>query len=110
LRLLRLRSLLGFVGLVAFGRLVALGRLGGLLGLLGLCLFGVGHIHLPAQASTTSLLDLKKRTLRPSASVRKPTRSPFFVAGFHSITFERSIAASFSTMPPCTLRCGFGFV
>ena len=49
-------------------------------------------------ASTTSLLDLKKRTLRPSVSVRKPTRSPFFVTGFHSITFDRSIELSFSTI------------
>src|SRR6185369_8371473 len=109
LRLLRLRSLLD---LFALRSLVALRGLLGLRcfrSLLRLGFVSVRHIHLP-QASTTSLLDLKKRTLRPSASVRNPTRSPFFVTGFHSATFERSMAASFSTMPPCTWRCGFGFV
>ena len=35
-----------------------------------------------------AVLDLKKRTLRPSPSVRKPMRSPFFAAAFHNITFE----------------------
>src|SRR5437868_14703749 len=39
-----------------------------------------------------------------------PIRSPFLATGFHSITFDRSIAASFSTMPPCTFFCGFGLV
>ena len=53
----------------------------------------LGHLIQPSppHVSTTSLLDLKKRTLRPSASVRMPMRSPFFVTGFHTHTFEMSM-------------------
>src|SRR5581483_47434 len=39
-----------------------------------------------AHTSTTSPFDLKKRTRRPSSSVRYPTRSAFFVAGLNSAT------------------------
>src|SRR6185436_19390914 len=109
LRLLRLRNLLDLLALrslVALRSFVGLRCLLGLGSLLRLGFVCVRHIHLPAYASTTSLLDLKKRTLRPSANAR----SPFFVTGFHTATFETSMPASFSTIPPCTWRCGFGLV
>src|SRR6185437_2916416 len=61
-------------------------------------------------ASTTSPVERNTRTLRPSASVLVPTRSPLFEAGLNSCTLERWIEASRSTMPPAWLACGFGLV
>src|SRR5574343_781360 len=59
-------------------------------------------------ASTTSPLDLNTRTLRPSSSSLKPTRSAFWVALLNSATFETWIGISFSRMPPVMPLIGFG--
>src|SRR5271166_6373267 len=59
-------------------------------------------------ASTISLFDLNTRTLRPSASDLKPTRSAFCVAGLKIDTFDMCRGASRSMMPPCTPIWGFG--
>src|SRR5512139_897878 len=59
-------------------------------------------------ASTTSPLDLNTRTLRPSSSSLKPTRSPFCAALLNSATLETWIGISFSIMPPVTPLIGLG--
>src|SRR5207253_2518964 len=104
-------SLLRFGGaLLALGLLPALARR--LRALLALRLLLLRRLFLLrvflAHTSTTSPLDLKKRTRRPSSSFLTPTRSPFFVAGLKSATFEMRSGISFSTMPPVTPFIGFG--
>src|SRR5690606_15451467 len=67
------------------------------------------YLSLPApQASITSPLDLKNRTLRPSSRVRKPTRSALRVWGLKIATFETCSGISFSMIPPVRPRIGFG--
>src|SRR5664279_3350051 len=51
----------------------------------------------------------RKRTLRPSSSIRRPMRSGFCVTGFQIATFDTSIGISFVTMPPGWFFIGFGF-
>ena len=53
---------------------------------------------------------MKKRTFRPSSSVRKPTRSAFCVTGFQIATFETWMGSSFVTIPPGWFLSGFGRV
>src|SRR5574337_91863 len=72
-------------------------------------IFKARHDRVP-YASTTSPVERNTRTLRPSASVLVPTRSPLFLAGLNSCTLERWIEASRSTMPPAWLAWGFGLV
>src|SRR5215831_7710750 len=62
------------------------------------------------QTPSISPFDLKKRTLRPSLSVRKPMRSGFWVTGFQIATFDTWIGISLATIPPGWLRIGFGLV
>ena len=59
--------------------------------------------------STTSPL-LKTRTLLPSCSTRKPTRSPFFDFGLNTSTFEISSGIALSLMPPISPIFGFGLM
>src|SRR5690606_15849553 len=75
----------------------------------GIELFKPCHFFHLTYASTASPLDLKTRILVPSSSTLKPTRSAFWVLGLKMATLEAWIAASFSTMPPATPSCGFGF-
>jgi hypothetical protein len=56
----------------------------------------------------TSPFDLKNRTLRPSSSWRKPTRSALRVCGLKIATFEACSGISFSMIPPVIPRIGLG--
>jgi len=60
--------------------------------------------------STTSSVDLKYRTFRPSSIVLMPIRSPFPVIGLNNATFDTWTDASLSMMPPDVPFCGFGLV
>src|SRR5450631_1273298 len=62
----------------------------------------------PYFASIISLFDLNILTLRPSSSCLNPMRSPFFVDGLNSATFEMCNGDSRSMMPPCCPILGFG--
>src|SRR5205085_61287 len=53
---------------------------------------------------------LHERTRRPSPSTLFPMRVCFLQFLHTRATFEMWIDASFSTMPPLMLRCGFGRV
>ena len=64
------------------------------------------HFDVDAHASIISPFDLKKRTLRPSASFFTPTRSPFLPDGFQIATLQTRIGMAFSTMPPGMFACG----
>src|SRR6185437_6636233 len=73
-------------------------------------LFETGSHLLIPQASSASPLERNTRSLRPSSSTLKPTRSPLPEAGLSTFTLEIWIDASRSTTPPATPACGFGLV
>src|SRR4029077_7379719 len=70
----------------------------------------VSFLQSRAHLSISPLHFLQVRTFRPSSRRRYPTRVGLSHSGQTTIRFDRCTEASFSTIPPLTFFCGFGFV